>query len=691
MLNFKKVLLTILLITGLSHTVTSWEPGDFLLNVKPTFFIPLEYQIEADNQNGRYSIGGGAMIKGQYFLPFSSFLSIGGFIDYTLLPTTFNETLNVISFGTLLGLEIPLSRKLFINVDGGGGYYYGIQEQNSGGNFFIQGSLGMSFFLNNTFSLYLGGGYKYAFSGDYPLYEGIHASLGLSYNFSARAKKPELLIDDILFDPVFPVFYTYYDTNPLGSIKIKNTENGTINNVKVSFFIKQYMDQPKESFYIAKIDKDEELTIPLYALFNRQVLDITENTKSFGDIVVEYEYQDNELVIEKNETIRINNKNAMTWDDDRKAAAFVTALDPTILKLSRNIAGLIRNDENKAVNLNFRIAMGLFQALQEYNVNYVIDPGTPYEEFSENTMSIDFLQFPKQTLEFKAGDCDDLSILFCALLESAGIKTAFVTVPGHIYMAFSLGVSPEKAKSLFNDSDMIIIKDKEAWFPVEITLIQNGFLRAWQSGAKQWNENNEMGLAMLYPIQNAWQLYEPVGFSADEALISIPDDRVILASYHEEISRLINWDLSPQVRELEKRIESENNPKRHINRLGVLYSRYGLFDKALEQFDNLVETWTDVSALTNKGNIYLIRRDFKTALDYYLQAYELKPENSAILVGLMNSYYQLGDLESAKKHFEKLREINVNTAEKYSYLISQESSVARASDIDAISLEWAEE
>ena len=33
----------------------------------------------------------------------------------------------------------------------------------------------------------------------------------------------------------------------------------------------------------------------------------------------------------------------------------------------------------------------------------------------------------KQTLEYRAGDCDDLSILYSALLESVGVETAFIT------------------------------------------------------------------------------------------------------------------------------------------------------------------------------------------------------------------------------------------------------------------------
>ena len=38
--------------------------------------------------------------------------------------------------------------------------------------------------------------------------------------------------------------------------------------------------------------------------------------------------------------------------------------------------------------------------------------------------AIDHIQYPAQTLGGKTGDCDDLTVLYCALLESAGMATA---------------------------------------------------------------------------------------------------------------------------------------------------------------------------------------------------------------------------------------------------------------------------
>jgi transglutaminase-like putative cysteine protease len=51
---------------------------------------------------------------------------------------------------------------------------------------------------------------------------------------------------------------------------------------------------------------------------------------------------------------------------------------------------------------------------------------------SEEAGIPDSLNYPYQTLFYRGGDCDDLSILFCSLMESLGVASAFITVPGHI-------------------------------------------------------------------------------------------------------------------------------------------------------------------------------------------------------------------------------------------------------------------
>ena len=62
-------------------------------------------------------------------------------------------------------------------------------------------------------------------------------------------------------------------------------------------------------------------------------------------------------------------------------------------------------------------------------MNYTPNPKTPYEQVSKQKDVIDFLQFPRETFQYKAGDCSDLSILYGSLFQAVGIDAAFITIP----------------------------------------------------------------------------------------------------------------------------------------------------------------------------------------------------------------------------------------------------------------------
>ena len=249
-----------------------------------------------------------------------------------------------------------------------------------------------------------------------------------------------------------------------------------------------------------------------------------------ANVFVDYTVAGAQRRQEYTETLRINNRNAMNWEDDQRAAAFVTARDPTVLKFSRNVTAMLKGKASSALNAKLLLAMGMHEALCLYGLEYVVDPTTPFIEFSQKKDAVDFLQFPQQTLEYKAGDCDDLSILYCAILESVGVDTAFITVPGHIYMAASLDMNPEEARRVFLRPDDLVFRGGRTWLPLEVTLRDGDFLKAWDSGAKQWRENLARGAAELLPVKECWEKYEAVGFSSAVVSIAMPaDDQVAKA------------------------------------------------------------------------------------------------------------------------------------------------------------------
>ncbi|NIR48452.1 hypothetical protein GWO43_08525, partial [candidate division KSB1 bacterium] len=82
------------------------------------------------------------------------------------------------------------------------------------------------------------------------------------------------------------------------------------------------------------------------------------------------------------------------------------------------------------------------------------------------------------------GDCDDLSVLYAALLEASGISTALLSVPGHLFMMFNTAIPSSQRYRFLVEDDMVIEKSGSYWIPVEMTWIDSTFAEAWAEGAR---------------------------------------------------------------------------------------------------------------------------------------------------------------------------------------------------------------
>jgi hypothetical protein len=99
----------------------------------------------------------------------------------------------------------------------------------------------------------------------------------------------------------------------------------------------------------------------------------------------------------------------------------------------------------KAPSLYLDLLESLFESLRQYGVRYREDADTPYARVASNRSVVDQIQYPAELLHKKAGDCDDLTALFCSLLHNANIKTALVDYPSHIFLLFDSGVAAKDA------------------------------------------------------------------------------------------------------------------------------------------------------------------------------------------------------------------------------------------------------
>jgi hypothetical protein len=681
----RKVFALAILLASLPAIAQSRSP--FTLLLAPSAQLPL-----GSEMRGLYGLGYGAELDGDLSLPGGLPLAARASLGYAGIPIAeTQDSLTIFSLGLGPCLVAKPIERLDLRIAAQGGYALLVGPGGLAGNPFASAGLSASFSFSSSFSLGLGAAYRAHFNTTGLDYQGIGLRLGASIGLGGGPAKSLIRILDVHFDPIFPVFFKYYDTSPAGSLRIENGERGPIDDVRVSFLVPQYMAGPKECAVFERLKRGESREVPILALFSDSIVGITEDTKVTAKIGVEYDYMGSRISATEEVSLRVYNRNAMTWDDDRRAAAFVSAKDPTVLTFAKTAAAVAR-ERGGAVDTEFRQAMGIFQALGTYGLRYVPDPTSPFTDAGKGRSAIDYLQFPAQTLAYKAGDCDDLSICYAAMLEATGTPSALVTVPGHILVAFDLGMDLAEARASFSTPGDLIFRDGRAWVPVEVTMLRDGFLAAWRTGAREWNEAGSK--AALLPVREAWGTYEAAAFVGGEQTQPFPSAEAVAKTFDGEFGRFVAAEIKD--REIAYRADisqAQKDPKPR-NRLGVLYARYGLWDKAEAEFAAAAAAGY-APAMVNLGNVALERRDAEKAADWFARAYAKDGTSVPAIVGLARARYAAGAAAEAKTLHAKLQALDPKTAQRYAYLGSGGATAAggaagRAAEAGAGQALWAE-
>jgi hypothetical protein len=559
-----------------------------------------------------------------------------------------------------------------------------------------EAGLGLDFILDPQIALRA----ETAWVERFGLYGALRAGLSLAWNLpeaqagrvgpAAPLKIRLLDFTEVKLGSVFPIMQTWYDEHPLGSVRVTNTGKEMAKNLKVSFLMRQYMDAPKECAVIPELAPGESKDVPLLALFKNNILDVTEATKATAEVTVEYGAGGDIQTQTSTASIRVYDRNAMTWDDDRKAAAFVSGKDPWVLDLSNNITAAVRDLRNEGVPANLQTAMAFHAGLRLYGLSYVTNPKNPFAQTFANPEIVDFLKFPRQTLAYKAGDCSDLSILYCSFLESVGVETAFVTVPGHIFMAYDTGLSPLAAKSAFANPDDLIIEAGKAWMPLEVTMRDGSLQDIWREAAREWRQGQSAGNAAFYPIHEAWKTYAPVGLTADNTSADPLAKNRIALSFENELNQLVDRELARRTVAVNEALKKSPTPKAYNDR-GVIYARFGKLAEAEKDFKAASVKADYAPSLINLGNIAFLKLDNKAAYEAYTKAAKLAPDNPRVQINLARAATALGKAPEAVVAYEKAKKIDPALAAQYSSVAVAGDTGTRAAESNSRSVLWDQE
>ncbi len=286
-----------------------------------------------------------------------------------------------------------------------------------------------------------------------------------------------------------------------------------------------------------------------------------------------------------------------------------------------------------------------------------------------------------------------MSILYSSMLEAVSVETEFITTPGHIYIAFALGLNKAQAQKIFSNTENLIFLEEKVWLPVEVTILDEGFIKAWNLGAREWREAVTNNAAEIFPIREAWAEYEPTWFGTGEnssVAGRFPKAEDIVSAYKTSMKQFTQMQISPLVADLESRIKKRPSP-RLINRLGTIYANYGMYDKAKVNFARAAKA-DYVPALVNLGNISFIHSKYKDALKLYEKAYKKNPDSTAVLLAVARAQFELEKYPEAQEYYRQAELLDPEAASRFAYISGGSDSTGRAADAsERKAVLWADE
>jgi DNA-binding beta-propeller fold protein YncE/Flp pilus assembly protein TadD len=477
---------------------------------------------------------------------------------------------------------------------------------------------------------------------------------------------PSIDISRIEINDIFAATYKNYESRPLGKIVITNNTNQSYRKVKLRFTVKGFMDYPTD-IEIAEIAPKQSMVLELKPAFSNKILDMTENTSLQSDIKLTYYEAGEPRIVTRSFPVVLFEKHAIRWDVKAKAGSFVTAKDPVVTDFARS-AILPYMDSSPTLPKSIVYARAIYDAFGVLGMSYIEDP-TPFQEFSENTAIVDYTQYPRDVLAKKRGDCDDLSMMYAAVLENIGIETALVNVPGHVFVIFNTGIAENERFMLGFSDDVLVMYHGTAWIPIEMTLVGTSFTRAWQRGAEECRDWSLKGKMDLISIHKAWEQFQPVMLSPSEIKVGRVKSEDIEAKYKGELQILAEQRLANLSARLMEILKKNPHDLNALSQLGLLYSENSLYAEALEQFQKMLAIdKNNAVALNNIGNINYLQGRLDDARLAYEATLKISEPEPGVMVNLARVFLQMGKKEEAKKWFQNALTLDPRVGRRYSDL-----------------------
>ena len=347
--------------------------------------------------------------------------------------------------------------------------------------------------------------------------------------------------------------------------------------------------------------------------------------------------------------------NSVDWSDTASVAAFVTPQDPDTL----GFAQAVLQPQAEGLEPGLAPIARVLEGLAELGVNYRADPDIPYR-----AARIDHVQYPAQLLQTRAGDCDDLSVLVAAALQSLGVRGALVASPEHLFVLADTGLPIRLRNSLGGPEGSWVARRGTLWIPIEATEVAKGFLNAWSHGAKEfvrWGSKKE-----IVDLDMAWGIYPPVPskFSQekwDASLLAAKDLEKRLRKLSRSLKQRQDQSEMAAIRKAKKKAMGAKRIGPKLE-LAILLERSGRWDEAKDVFSRVLSqsrgrvNGASRKALVGLGNVALREGDSRKAIESYRRALKAGGGAAELHANLGLAHMVRGEARDARRAFrESLR------------------------------------
>lgn len=453
-----------------------------------------------------------------------------------------------------------------------------------------------------------------------------HFSIHLSFDLSSA----KVRVERVDVGEVYPAVRGRYAIHPVGMARLVNRDTRP-REITVSFYVPRWMEFPSEKKLVIRPRETRE--VPLTAVFSADMAELTEDVLSQAEVKVSYTTEQRTRVHRQPVRIFVYNRNAIIWDDILRASAFVTSTQPLVAGFARPVLVALEEDVKSLGrgSRNLLRAAALFEAVGQHGVRYVADANNPYSRMSADAAAVDNVLYPVETLKRQSGDCDDLTVLYCSLLENVGIPTALVDAPGHIFMMFDSGIAIDRALGLPVAEELYVVRDGRIWIPVEITLFGKSFVEAWRAGAGACVRMAAGDRLRVADTAAGWEEYEPAPPTFQGPIPSPLDgglDEAFAASrrqIRELMGEYIQSAYQPEPSgDVETRLE-----------LAQVYVLIREYERAIEVYGRLEEEGATLARVrNNRGIAYLLSGAAGEAVDEFTRALEVEPGDRGIQANL---------------------------------------------------------